>query len=406
MKTGLLGKTLAHSFSPEIHTLFGAESYALFEQEEANLPAFFGEAPFDGLNVTIPYKEAVIPYLDGLSETAKALHSVNTIVKREDGTLFGDNTDVFGFLEMIRHAGFDPAGKKGLVLGSGGASKAVVYALLTIGAHPVVVSRSGPIRYEDLPAHADAAFLVNCTPVGMYPENGKSPVSLESLPRIEAVFDLIYNPLRTSLLLEAKALNIPAWNGLAMLVYQAAKSYEAFTGTKVESAKCEAVLKEMSERKENIVLIGMPGAGKTTIAKMLGERLNRPVFDSDEQITEITGKTPKAWIETEGEEAFREAETKVLRELGKRSGILLSTGGGVVTRPENEALLRQNGRIVFIDRKTERLSLENRPLSEDVKSLYDARIGAYLRFADDIVHNDGTIDDAVEMILNGRTEHL
>ncbi|MBR4768780.1 MAG: AAA family ATPase [Lachnospiraceae bacterium] len=406
MITGLLGKSLKHSYSPEIHALFGSGNYRLFEREESALPAFFAEAAFDGLNVTIPYKTEVIRFLGELSETAKALGSVNTVVKRPDGTLFGDNTDVYGFLETVRKSNVSVSGKKVLVLGSGGASKAVQYALRLLGAKPVVVSRKGPVSYETLETEADASVIVNCTPVGMFPGNGEKPVCLGLFRRLEAVFDLIYNPLRTALLQEAESRDIPAVNGLYMLVAQAAKSHDLFTGTPVSADLIEETYRTVLGRKENVVLIGMPGAGKTTVARKLGEALGFPVYDSDAYVKEMTGKTPEEIILNEGEDAFRTLETKALSEISVKTGIVLSTGGGVVTRPENEAILKQNGRVWFLEREIGSLPKEGRPLSGgDLQTLYEARIDDYRRFADETAVNI-TIDGAVRAILKGRTERI
>ena len=399
IRSGLLGEKLGHSYSPAIHAAFGDYSYPLFEKTAEELPRFFAEAPFDGINVTIPYKKAVVPFMDELSETAAALGSVNTVIKRPDGTLYGDNTDVYGFTETVCVSGLSVSGKKTLVLGSGGASAAVQYALKNLGAQVVVISRTGENNYENLFLHADARFIVNATPVGMFPRNDETPLSLSGFPELEGVFDLVYNPARTMLLQEAASLGIPAFNGLRMLVSQAAKSSESFTGVPVPQDLVETVIRQLSKQMENVVLIGMPGAGKTVIARALAGLTGRPVFDSDEEVTKKTGKTPAMLIEQEGEAAFRTIETEVLQELAKKSGAILSTGGGVVTRPENEAILKRNGKVVWIRRALSELPREGRPLSQgDLKALYAVREPMYRKFADFTVENDGRPEDTAKRI--------
>ena len=400
IRSGLLGETLGHSYSPVIHARLGDYPYALFERKAEELPAFFEEAAFDGINVTIPYKKAVVPFMDELSETAAALGSVNTVVKRPDGTFFGDNTDVYGFTETVRLSGLDLSGKKVLVLGSGGASAAVVFALKALGARPVVISRRGENNYENLDLHRDARGIVNATPVGMYPRNGEAPLSLKGFPSLEGVFDLIYNPARTLLLEEAGSLGIPAFNGLYMLVSQAAKSSERFTGVPVPEEKVRAIVRDLAAETENVILIGMPGAGKTAVAKALSDLTGRPVFDSDAEVQRTTGRTPAAIIETDGEAAFRRIEAEALKELSKKSGVILSTGGGAVTVPSNEAVLRGNGRTVWIRRALADLPREGRPLSSgDLEEMYRVREPMYRRFSDLIVENDGTVEEAAEKIL-------
>ena len=399
IRSGLLGEKLGHSYSPAIHASFGDYSYPLFEKTAEELPRFFAEAPFDGINVTIPYKKAVVPFMDGLSETAAALGSVNTVIKRPDGTFYGDNTDVYGFTETVHTSGLSVSGKKTLVLGSGGASAAVQFALKRLGAQVVVISRTGENNYENLFLHADARFIVNATPVGMFPRNDETPLSLSGFPELEGVLDLVYNPARTMLLQEAASLGIPAFNGLRMLVSQAAKSSEGFTGVPVPQDLVETVIRQLSKQMENVVLIGMPGAGKTVIARALAGLTGRPVFDSDEEVTAKTGKTPAMIIEREGEAAFRTIETETLKELAKKSGAILSTGGGAVTRPENEAILKRNGKVVWIRRALSELPREGRPLSQgDLKALYDVREPLYRKFADLTVENDGCPEDAAKKI--------
>ncbi len=389
---GLLGAKLTHSYSPQIHALLGDYPYVLFEKSEDEVEDFVKNGPFTGINVTIPYKKTVLPYMTELSETARRTGSVNTIIRLKNGGLYGDNTDVYGFTEMVKKSGIDCKGKKTLVLGSGGASVSVIDALRTIGADPIVtVSRTGENNYANLDRHKDAKVIVNTTPVGMYPDNGPSPVDLEMFPECIGVLDLIYNPARTGLLLQAEKLGIPFMNGLYMLVAQAVRSSELFAGEKLGIGITEKVVRELDFSMKNIVLIGMPGSGKSLIAKKISGFTGRTLADTDEEIKKVTGRSPSDIIEEEGEEAFRKIETAVLADICKKSGLVISTGGGVVTRPENYPLMHQNSNIVLIDRPLEMLSSRGRPLSKSkgVKALYEERWRLYEEFADLKVKNSG-----------------
>ena len=399
---GLLGRKLGHSFSPAIHKKLGGYAYELIEKEPEEVPAFLKSGEFRGLNVTIPYKKAVIPYLDALSPRAEALGSVNTILRRPDGSLWGGNTDWDGFAFLLKRSGLDPAGEKVLVLGSGGASVTAQAVLREAGARVTVISRSGPDNYENLERHADAALLVNTTPVGMYPNNGAAPLSLTDFPRLGGVIDLIYNPLRTALLLEAETLGIPAFNGLPMLVAQAAESSRIWGFCHDPAGQTARILPGLRRRQENVVLIGMPGSGKSTMARMLGERLHRPVFDSDQEIEKELGMRIPEFFAKESEAAFRRIETRVLARLGAMSGIVLATGGGVVTRPENYPLLHQNGRIIWIRRELSQLSSKGRPISQsrNLDELYHERAAAYERFADAAADSRPQKKDTLHAILN------
>ncbi len=411
MRCGLLGRKLGHSYSPAIHRAFGGYSYELFEREPDEVAAFLKGGEWDGLNVTVPYKRTVIPYLGELSAAARETGSVNTIVRRADGTLFGDNTDVYGFLETVRETGIDPAGKKALILGSGGASRAVRAALLRLGAEPVTISRSGPETYETIDRHKDAAILVNATPVGMYPENGASPLdgvpagdggsAFDLLPALEIVFDAIYNPARTKLLWDAEKRAIRAKNGLTMLVRQAAASSALFTGVPVPEETVRETEEALLRGTRNVVLIGMPGCGKTSVGRELARMTGRELADTDEMIEERTGMTVPRFFETYGEDAFRALETELLGEAGKRSGIVIATGGGCVTRPENELLLRQNGAVVWLRRDLKKLPREGRPLSlaGSLEALYEERKPLYGRFMDIAVDNGGTVPEAARAVM-------
>ena len=411
MKCGLLGRKLGHSYSPQIHACLGDYSYTLFEKEPEEVADFLKNGGFTGLNVTIPYKKTVIPYLDELSPAAKKLRAVNTVVRREDGTLFGHNTDYFGFASLLNRSGLDVAGKKVLVLGSGGASNTVTAVLTGLGAEAVVISRSGENNYENLQRHEDAAVIVNATPVGMYPNTGVSPVDLKRVPKLEGVLDVIYNPARTQLLLDAEALHIPCANGLWMLVAQAKESAEYFTGTSIDDAAIAEIHGKLAAQMANIVLIGMPGCGKSTIGALLAEKLGRKLVDADEEIVRLAGKSIPAIFAEDGETVFRDWETKALSQLGKQSALVIATGGGCVTRPENYPRLHQNGTMIFLERELSKLPKKGRPLSlrGSLQDMYTIRLPMYRRFADVTVPNDGApekvakaVEEAYERISDQR----
>ena len=401
-RCGLLGERLGHSYSPAIHAMLGDYEYRLYECPRDKLGDFLKAWDFDGLNVTIPYKKAVLPYCAELSPMAAAIGSVNTLLRRPDGSLYGDNTDAFGFESLLRHAGLDPAGRKCLVLGSGGASATVQAVLRQLGAGSVtVISRGGEDNYGNLSRHRDAELLVNTTPVGMYPGNGLAPVDLTAFPGCRGVVDLIYNPARTALLLQAGRLGIPCAGGLWMLAAQAGRAAELFTGSAVPEDVIPRVTAALRRETENVILIGMPGSGKTTVAMALAEKLRRPVLDSDAAVEETAGIPIPAIFEREGEAGFRRRETAALAELGKRGGIILATGGGSVTRPENYDLLRQNGTILWLQRDITKLPTDGRPISQsrDLSGLLRERTPAYTRFADYIIDNNGTVEETLCRIL-------
>lgn len=401
---GLLGEKLSHSRSPQIHALLADYEYLLFPMPHEALDAFFTAGEFAGLNVTIPYKETVLPYCNKLTDTAKRMGCVNTITWDSDGTLIGDNSDYYGFCYTLSHYFPDLSGKKALVLGSGGASKTVRIALADAGCREVVIiSRSGENNYNNLSRHADADFIVNTTPVGMFPNNGKAPLSLKQFPQLMGVADLIYNPIRTALLLEAKKLGIPYCNGLMMLVAQAALSSSRFTGKPVDEAKIDAVTAQIHTDETNLVLIGMPGCGKSTLGKRLAEHFNREFLDTDELITKKTGRTPAQIITEEGEAAFRSIESAVIAETGALTGKVISTGGGVITQPANYAPLAQNGILLFINRDPSLLPTEGRPLSADadaVMRLYEQRLPLYRSFADLELPACDTVDATFSVLLD------
>ena len=402
LKCGLLGEKLGHSYSPQIHSMLADYEYKLFEKSPEELEDFLKSGEFDGLNVTIPYKKSVMPYCAELSPTAAQIGSVNTIVRRSDGSLYGDNTDAFGFENLIVHNGIEVKGKKALVLGTGGASVTAQAVLKNLGASEVVViSRKGEDNYENIAKHADAEIIANTTPVGMYPNNGKAAVDLTQFPELSGVLDVVYNPARTALLLQAEKLCIPCAGGLYMLVSQAKRSCELFTGNSIPDSEIDRIERVLSHQMQNIVVIGMPGSGKTAVSTMLAERLGRKIFDTDTIVSEKAGMTIPEIFAAQGETGFRKLETEATAEVGKLSGNIISTGGGVVTVADNYELLHQNGVIVWIERDTNKLARDGRPisLSSDLNELYAARLPLYERFADIKADNNGDINDTVNAIM-------
>lgn len=387
---GLLGEKLGHSYSPRIHSMLADYEYRLYPVEREELELFLAMCPLDGMNVTIPYKKEVLPMCSFLSDAVKRIGSANTLVKKDNGW-HAYNTDYMGFRYMVESCGFDVAGRKLLVLGSGGASLAVCTALEDMGAGEIVViSRKGESNYENLHIHADAEVIVNTTPVGMYPEVEKSPVSLESFPKCRAVFDIVYNPVRTELIMQAEEKGLVCRSGLSMLVAQAHAAAELFTGRKLPCERIEEIISVLQKETENIVLIGMPGCGKSSVGRELAELMGRNFVDSDEYLCEKFGMSAAEMIVEKGEDVFRQAETQVLEELGKQSGLIIACGGGCVTREENYKHLHRNGRIFWLQRDIEKLPTEGRPLSQagSISEMYKKRAPMYERFADAVIDND------------------
>lgn len=391
MQYGLLGEKLSHSYSPELHAMFGDYDYDLFEIAPGALGDFLRARNFQGLNVTIPYKTTVMAVCDRLTEAAEAIGSVNTVVQEPGGGLLGDNTDAAGFEGMLRKSGIPVQGEKCLVLGSGGASLSVQYVLSKLGAREIVViSRTGKDNYDNITRHQDAAVLVNATPVGMYPNTAAAPVDLRKFPNCRGVLDLIYNPARTALIQQAEALGIRRLGGLYMLVEQARVAAQIFTKRAIPDSLTEKVYTTLYRRKENRILVGMPGCGKTTVGRTLAQQLKRPFVDCDQKLEEQFGVSCADYLNRHGEAAFRAAETALLAKLGKESGLVISTGGGCVTRGENYPLLHQNGAIIFLERELSKLPKKGRPLSlrGNLEDMYTMRLPMYRRFADVIVAND------------------
>lgn len=401
MKFGLLGEKLSHSYSPQIHSCLGSYDYDLYEKKPDQLDDFFQKSDLDGFNVTIPYKKSVIPYCQKLSDQAKKLGAVNTVVKQKDGTWIGHNTDYFGFHSMAKRVDVEYAEKKVLILGSGGASNTACAVMRELGAKVVVISRSGENNYGNLHLHRDCAVIVNATPVGMYPNTGISPVDLASFPKLEAVLDLIYNPVRTKLLMDAEKMGLKTENGLWMLVAQAKESAEWFTGSKIDSGKIAQIHQKLRRQMENIVLVGMPGCGKSTNGKLLAEKLGKTFIDTDDEIQQLAGCPIPEIFCSQGEQGFRQLETKILSDIGKRSGLVISTGGGCVTRPENLPLLRQNGTVIWLKRPTEQLPTSGRPLSQtnDLQKMYEIRKPMYQQFSDYCLKCGPSPEDTTAMLL-------
>ena len=401
MNCGVLGRKLGHSYSPQIHSHLGNYPYSLVEKEPEELAQLFQSGEFSGLNVTIPYKKDVISYCEHLTKEAQAVCAVNTIVRQADGTYLGHNTDVFGFQTMLRYSGVNVSGKKVLVLGSGGASNTAVHVLKAAGAEVIVISRNSEDNYENLSRHADAALVVNATPVGMYPNVGVSPIDLSGFPQLEGVLDLIYNPVRTKLLMDAECRGLAAVNGLKMLVAQAKESAEYFTQSAIDNREIDRIYHILKAQMENIILIGMPGSGKSTVGKLLAEKTGKLFFDADACLVENAGKSIPDIFSQDGEAVFRGLETQTLAALGKGSGAIIATGGGCVTREENYPLLHQNGTIFWLERSLDDLPTDGRPLSQCQKlsEMYDKRQPMYRRFADHIIDNNSLPEAAADNIL-------
>ena len=406
MEYGLLGERLGHSFSPQIHRDLAGYDYQLLPTPPEAVEDLFARRAFQGLNVTIPYKRTVMPLCDEIDPRAAAIGAVNTVVNR-NGRLTGYNTDIDGFLYMARRAGVDMAGKKVVILGSGGTSRTARAAAGELGAREIVtVSRHGEDNYQNLSRHADAQVLVNTTPVGMYPNWGQSPVSLESFPALEGVLDVVYNPLRTALLLQAEERGLPRSCGLPMLVAQAKRAAELFTGQNIDDSRTEAVLHGLRGQLTSIVLIGMPGCGKTTVGRALAGKLGRTFVDLDEEIVRRAGTSIPEIFAREGEAGFRERESALVREFGERTGLVVSTGGGVVTRRENYIPLKQNGLLLHLRRDPAALPTDGRPLSQATapEELWRRRAPLYAAFADGEIDNNGTLAGTLEQIEKEMTK--
>ena len=400
MEYGLIGAKLGHSYSPAIHAQLGGYDYRLYERSEEEFAALMQSRAFRGLNVTIPYKKTALQYCDALSDLAREIGCVNTLVMRPDGTLYGHNTDIGGFIALARRAGVEIAGRKCAILGSGGTSLTARTACRHLGAREIViVSRSGPVDYEALYRdHPDAEVLINTTPVGMYPQNGACAVELSRLPALTGVLDVIYNPAKTALILDAEARGLRCSGGLYMLVGQAREAAELFTGRAIPEQETDRIYGLLRQDMLNLVLIGMPGSGKSTLGRSLAEQLGRKFVDCDAEIVRRAGKAIPEIFAQDGEPAFRALEAQVVADVCREKALVIATGGGAVLRPENVRAMRQNGILLLVRRALERLQTEGRPLStslEALQEMWQARAPKYLTAADAAIDNNAAHGDAV-----------
>ncbi len=390
MRYGLLGEVLGHSFSKSIHNTLGGYSYDLIEVKRDDLDSFIKARNFTGLNVTIPYKETIIPYLDQIDEAAKEIGAVNTILNK-NGSLHGYNTDFYGMRKLIAHAKISLKGKKVIILGTGGTSKTSYAVAKSLGAVEILrVSRysgDGVITYEELYSnHLDADVIINTTPVGMHPNSDKSPIEIDKFTSLCGVIDAVYNPIRTPLVLEAKKRKIRAEGGLYMLVAQAVRASEIFLDQKYEEKTVDRIMRRITREKENIVLIGMPASGKSTVGKILEKKLGKRLIDTDKVIEARAHKSISRIFADEGEEYFRNLEAEVIKEISMENGIIIATGGGSVLRPESVDNLKKNGKLYFVDRPLSQLiPTASRPLASndtDIEKRYNERYSIYSSVCD------------------------
>ena len=403
IKFGLLGRTLSHSFSPRIHSALGNTNYELFEREPSQLQEFFADSELQGINITIPYKVNALEACDVVDPRAERIGCVNTMV-RKDGKWHGYNTDYDGFVFTLQHAGIDVSGKECIILGDGASSATVHVALEDLGAKNIVhLSRKTAPFYGDAPNYYETAqIIINCTPIGMYPHNPANLIDITQFSKLEGVVDLIYNPRRTILLLQAEMMEIPHCDGLPFLVAQGVEAANHFQGESFGTKEIEQILRDMRREKENIILIGMPGVGKTTVGKALGEEMGRTCVDVDHELEKEIGDI-STYITEQGEAAFREKEAEMIAKFGTQTGLIISTGGGCVTVPKNFAHLRQNGRIYQLTQPVENLSTSGRVLSsggiERLRELEATRTPMYESFAQCIVEHNRNAPETVATIL-------
>ena len=388
---GLLGRKLGHSLSPQIHSHLCDYEYKLYPTEPEKLDEFFADTRLKGFNVTIPYKVEAFNRCAELSETAKKAGSVNTVIRKPDGTLYGDNTDYFGFLYMANKIGCSFRNKKVLILGSGGASLTAQLVSADEGAKEIiVVSRNGENNYDNISLHYDADIIINTTPVGMYPNNGERLVDLSKFTKCKKALDLIYNPARTVFLLDAQKLGIDCINGLPMLVAQALRAAEVFTGKSIPLTEIDRIHDIILGNQKNIVLVGMPGCGKSTLARLISEKTGRECVDTD-SLVELCGESIPQIFDKYGETEFRNRETQAVKSVAKEQGRIIATGGGAILREENRTALRENSKVIFLNAPVERLATNGRPLSKDIETLrkmYEQRLPLYLETADITVEVD------------------
>lgn len=398
---GLIGRKLSHSYSPQIHSYLGDYQYNIYEMEPEDVEIFLKKREFDAVNVTIPYKKTVMPFLDKIDESAVKIGSVNTIVKESDNTLTGYNTDYYGFSYMLKKGNIDVENKKVLILGDGGASVTVQSVVKDMNAAEIiVVSRHTDTNYDNIHLHYDSDIIINTTPVGMYPHNLETLVNLDNFKSLKGVADVIYNPKRTQIILNAEKKGINNISGLYMLSAQAKKAAEYFFRKEYDESIIDFITERLSFELTNIVLVGMPGCGKSTIGKIIAEHYGRDFVDMDSLIIEKAGKTIPEIFSDQGEKGFRSIEAEVAKETGKEKGLVVATGGGVIVTPENHDALRQNATVVFINRDIDILPTDGRPLSQknNLHEMYKKRLPLYRAICHHEVDGNGTVEEVAERI--------
>lgn len=407
MKYGLIGEHLSHSFSKAIHEQIGGYVYEIKEIEPDKVEKFIKAKDFLGINVTIPYKEKVIPYLDYVDESARKIGAVNTVVNR-DGVLYGYNTDFSGMLALVNKVGVEIKDKKVLIIGTGGTSKTATAVVNSLGAKEVIyvsnLDLEGVYTYDQIyKDHLDTQVIFNTSPVGMYPKNENTPIDLERFTSLEGVIDVVYNPIRTKLVLKAKEMGLKSEGGLYMLGAQAVYAYEHFSGKSVDKRMCDKVYSSVLKGKDNIVLIGMPACGKSSVGKALSTLCGKKLIDTDSEIVRVAEMDISSIFEKMGEKQFRELEAQVIKEVSKQNGVIIATGGGAILRKDNVEALKQNATLYFIDRSLELLMpTEDRPLGstkEAIKQRYEERYPIYNSVCDVKINGDDTVFNVAEKIF-------